>query len=111
MSKPDVVIAGVNVYVAGGSATVVGLASGDDVIVPSSAFFPSLVASLRVASICQGYFDSQRITSIIIPRNAESLCSYCFSCCESLSSISFENDSRLKRIESNAFGSSLSNQS
>jgi hypothetical protein len=36
MSKTYIVIASVKVCVAGGSATVVGLASGDDVIVPLS---------------------------------------------------------------------------
>jgi dTDP-4-amino-4,6-dideoxygalactose transaminase len=51
MSKTSVVVAGVNGCVAAGSATVVGLAPGDDVIVPASAFFPSLAASLGVASI------------------------------------------------------------
>jgi hypothetical protein len=81
------------VCMAGRSATVVGLASGDDVIVPSPAFFPSLSASLRVANIGPDSFEDQSITSIIIPRNAESLCSSCFSDCESFSSISFENDS------------------
>jgi hypothetical protein len=102
MSRADVVIAGVNVRVAAESATFIGLASGD-VIVWSSAFFPSLAASLRVANIDRGSFENQPITSIIIPRNAESLCSSCFADYRSLSSISFENDSQLKRIHSKAF--------
>jgi hypothetical protein len=91
--------------VAGGMVTVVGLASGIDVIVPSSALFPSLAATLRVANIGRGSFKSDPIISIIIPRNVESLCLSCFSFCQSLS---FENDSRLRRIESKAFrGSAL----
>jgi hypothetical protein len=72
MSKAYVVIAGVKVCVVDGSATVVGLVSGDDVIVPSSAFFPSLAASLRVANIGPDSLKSQPIMSIVIPRNAES---------------------------------------
>jgi hypothetical protein len=79
------------------------LASGHDVIVPSSTFFPSLAANLWVANIGRGSFYSEPITSIIIPRDGESLCLTCFSNCQSLSSISFENDSRLKCIESYAF--------
>jgi hypothetical protein len=44
----------------------------------------------------------------LIPRNVEILGSKCFSDCRSLSSIAFESNSRLTRIESNAFrGSSL----
>jgi hypothetical protein len=39
----------------------------------------------------------------MIPFNIEIICSSCFSYCKSLSSISFENDSRLRRIESDAF--------
>jgi hypothetical protein len=99
MSNTYDVVAGVNVCVAAESATVVGLASGDEVIVPSSAFFSSLAASLRVANIGRGSFDNQQI---IIPRNAESLCSSCFSNCGPLSSISSENDSQLRRVESEA---------
>jgi hypothetical protein len=95
MSKTSVLIAGVNVCVAGESVTVVGLASGNDGIIPSFAFFPSLATSVRVASIGRGSFESQGIASIIIPRNAESLCPSCFSNCGSLSSISFESDSQL----------------
>jgi hypothetical protein len=47
MSKACVVIAGVNVCVAAGSVTGVGLASEDDIVVPSSFFFPSRAASLQ----------------------------------------------------------------
>jgi hypothetical protein len=107
MCKVYVAIAGVNVRVVAGSDTVIGLASGD-AIVSSSAFFPSLAASLRVANIRRVSNNSQPITSIITPRNTESLDSLCFSLCGSLSSISFEKDSRLKRIDSEAFyGSAL----
>jgi len=41
--------------------------------------------------------------SVVIPHNIEVLCSSCFSDHFSLSHISFENDSKLKRIESKAF--------
>jgi hypothetical protein len=44
----------------------------------------------------------------LIPKNVEILGSKCFYCCKSLSSITFESNSRLTRIESEAFyGSSL----
>jgi hypothetical protein len=103
MSKTYVVIARIDVYVAPGSATVVGLASGDHVIVSSSAFFPFLAASLRAANIGRRSLDSRPIKWITIPRNVESLCSSCFENCRSLSSISFEDDSRLKLTESKTF--------
>jgi hypothetical protein len=56
MSKADIVIAGLNVCVAERSATIVGRASGDDVIVSSSVFSPSMAATLRVANIGRSYF-------------------------------------------------------
>jgi hypothetical protein len=108
MSEARVVVAGLNVCAAAQWAIVARLASGDDVIVPSSAFFPSLAASLRIFRIGEHSFSGQPIRSIRIPRGVEILCSSCFSYCNSLSSISFENDSRLTRIESGAFyGSAL----
>jgi hypothetical protein len=45
-------------------------------------------------------------STIIISSDIEILGSSCFSSCKSLSSISFESNSRLNRIESNAFSSS-----
>jgi hypothetical protein len=52
------------------------------------------------------------LKSISIPRRVQILCSECFSNCYSLSSISFEIDSELTRIESKAFHVVvLSNQS
>jgi hypothetical protein len=44
-----------------------------------------------------------KATNIVLPRYIEILCSSCCSDCKSLSSISFENDSALTRIESRAF--------
>jgi hypothetical protein len=46
-------------------------------------------------------FSSLR--SIVIPRSIELLCSSCFLSCGSLSSITFESDSSVKRIEAHAF--------
>jgi hypothetical protein len=48
-------------------------------------------------------FDSSGVHSIVIPRSVERLCSCSFANCESLSSISFEIQSRLLQIESHAF--------
>jgi hypothetical protein len=42
----------------------------------------------------------------VIPSTVQILGSYCFLFCKSLSSISFESNSQLTRIESNAFSSS-----
>jgi hypothetical protein len=42
----------------------------------------------------------------LIPRNVEILGSNCLSYCKSLSSITFESNSRLTRIESETFSSS-----
>jgi hypothetical protein len=47
-------------------------------------------------------FSSSSLQSIKIPRNVEMIGSLCFSCCKSLSSISFESSSQLKRIEAAA---------
>jgi hypothetical protein len=44
-----------------------------------------------------------RSSNVEIPSNIEILGSSCFSCCKSLSSISFESNSQLTQIESNAF--------
>jgi hypothetical protein len=49
---------------------------------------------------------SSSLQSIIIPRSVELLCSSCFSHCKSLSSITFESNSWLTRIESSAFSNS-----
>jgi hypothetical protein len=43
------------------------------------------------------------LKSIIIPKSVEVLCKECFSNCKSLTSITFESDSRLQRIEERAF--------
>jgi hypothetical protein len=67
LSKTSVVVAGISVCVTEGPATAVGLGSGDGVIVPSSAFFPPLAASLRVACIGAYSFERRPITLITIP--------------------------------------------
>jgi hypothetical protein len=51
-------------------------------------------------------FSNSSLQSILIPRNVEIFGSQCFSNCESLSSVTFESNSRLTRIESSAFSSS-----
>jgi hypothetical protein len=79
------------------------LGSGSGIIVPSSVFFPSPAAALGVTRINPDVFQSRRITSILILRHIQVLGSSCFSNCELLLSISFEADSELRRIESNAF--------
>jgi hypothetical protein len=56
-------------------------------------------------------FSNSALNSIIIPRHAQILCSFCFAFYESLSSISFETDSELTRIEANASLNSRSIQS
>jgi hypothetical protein len=48
-------------------------------------------------------FSCSSLQSIVIPSSVEILGSSCFSRCESLSSISFESNSRLIRIEPGAF--------
>jgi hypothetical protein len=48
-------------------------------------------------------FSYSSLQSIVIPSNVEILGSSCFRECELLLSISFESNSRLKRIESQAF--------
>jgi hypothetical protein len=48
-------------------------------------------------------FSSSGLKSIIIPSSVEHLCKSCFSCCNSLSSISFETGSNLQRIEESDF--------
>jgi hypothetical protein len=47
------------------------------------------------------YFGSA--SHLIVPRHVETVCSCCFSFCQSLSSVSFQNDSKLKEIGAYAF--------
>jgi predicted metal-binding protein len=109
MSEASLVVAGLRLFVLRGSATATGsdleLESelGSGIILPSSAFFPSRTAALGVTRIGPGAFKTQRITSMSIPRHLQILSSECFSDCNSLSSISFEVNSELTRIESSAF--------
>jgi hypothetical protein len=56
-----------------------------------------------LARIESEVFYESSLESIIIPRNVEILGSNCFSYCKSLSSITFESNSRLIRIELGAF--------
>jgi hypothetical protein len=49
-------------------------------------------------------FSASSLQSITIPRSVQILCSSCFSRCSSLSSIFFETNSQLTRIETRAFG-------
>jgi hypothetical protein len=115
MSEAFLVVAGVTLRVSRGSATVTGsdlkleLSLGDVTIVPSSIFFPSPAAALGVTRIHPRAFHSTRTTSMLVSRHVQIPCSECFSQCESLSSISFETDSELTHIKSNAlsFCSSL----
>jgi hypothetical protein len=51
-------------------------------------------------------FSFSSLQSIVIPNGVEILYSACFSDCESLSSLSFESNSRLTRIESKGFSDS-----
>jgi hypothetical protein len=51
----------------------------------------------------QEAFSFSSLQSILIPSNVEILGSKCFADCGSLSSITFESNSRLTRIESLAF--------
>jgi hypothetical protein len=113
MSEVWVIVAGLGFSVSRGSATAIefDLGSGPDIIVPSSVFFPSLAATLRVTRVVHHLFERTRITWVTIPRHVQILCSYCFPYCKSLSSISFETDSELTHIESNAFYSCSSLES
>jgi hypothetical protein len=59
-----------------------------------------------LAQIDSNAFSESSLQSIVIPSSVEILGSSCFSRCQSLSSISFESNSRLTRIDSTAFSSS-----
>jgi hypothetical protein len=105
MLEPSSVTDGVRLRVSRRSVIVIGsdfeLGSGGRIVVPLSVFFPSQVAVLRMTRIDPDAFQSKRITSLIIPRYVQFLCSSWSSACQSLSSISFETDSELTRIKSN----------
>jgi hypothetical protein len=105
MSEAFSVVAGVRIDVSGRTATAAKLnfGAGGNIIAPSSVFFPCLAEKLAVTQIGDRAFDKASIISITIPRHVQILCSLCFSHCESLSSISFETDSELTRIEAGAF--------
>jgi hypothetical protein len=108
MSEAHLVVAGVRICVSGESVMATGLASGRDFIIPSSVFFPSLSVTLSVTGIGHGAFTQTSINVVTIPRHVQILSSKCFYDCKSLSSVSFETDSELTRIESHAFWSCLS---
>jgi hypothetical protein len=104
MSEASFVVPGVMVCASAGSvtATRLDMGSGGHIIVPSSAFLPSLAATLGVSHLGACAFENTRITSVTIPRHVQILCSKYFSHCKSLSSISFESDSELTRIKAEA---------
>jgi hypothetical protein len=58
-----------------------------------------------VRAIRSRAFSSSSLTSIVIPRTVEVIGPECFRSCESLSSVSSESDSLLRRIESKEFSS------
>jgi hypothetical protein len=104
MSEAFLVVAGVRVCVLGHTATATGLDFGaGDIMVHSSVFFPCLAGRLTVTQIGDRAFEKMLIISIAIPRHVQIFCPWYFSYCKSLSSISFETDSELTRIESKAF--------
>jgi hypothetical protein len=110
-SEACLVVAGVNICVSGESAMATGLVSDRDVIIPSSVFFSSLSATLLASGIGHDAFARRSMNVLAISRHVRILGSYCFSYRNSLSSISFETDSELTRIESMHFQILLSNQS
>jgi hypothetical protein len=107
MSDPSLIVAGVRVYVSGGSLTVAQLEhqsrSRREIIVLFPVLFPSPITTLPVTRIGKMASWGAPITSVTIPCHVQILCSWRFSRCKLLLSISFETDSELTRIESNAF--------
>jgi hypothetical protein len=71
----------------------IALKSDGDIALPSSAFVPLLAATLRVTQIGGRGFPFTPISSIMISRHVQILCSGCFAHHKALSSISFEIDS------------------
>jgi hypothetical protein len=65
--------------------------------------FNDFLMDIRSHELIRNFSTSSRIE---IGRDVEILGSWCFSGNKSLSSISFESDSRLRRIESSAFSRS-----
>jgi hypothetical protein len=105
MSEASLVAAGVRVSVLGGSATAAGLASdsGDDIIVPSSVFLPSLATMLSLTRSGAGAFDRAGIKLIAIPCHVQVLRSVYFLFYQFLLLILFELNSELTHIESTTF--------
>jgi hypothetical protein len=105
MSEDGSIVSVVGAWASGESATTTELhwLSGSDIIVPSSVFFPSSAAALQVTQFNRFTVMGRGITPITIPRHVQILCTSYLSHCESLSSVSFETESALIRIKSNAF--------
>jgi hypothetical protein len=74
----------------------ISIESGNEIFVIENGFLIDILDH----KLIQNFSESSEIE---IGRHIEILGSYCFSSCKSLSSITFESNSRLTRIESKAF--------
>jgi hypothetical protein len=77
----------------------ISIESGNEIFVIENDFLIDILHHKLIRNLSKS-------REIEIGRNIEILGSKCFSCCKSLSSITFESNSRLTRIESEAFSSS-----
>jgi hypothetical protein len=79
MLEVSLVVANIQFRVSPGSAAATGsdldLGSSGDIIIPSSIFFSSPTAAPRVTRIDRPAFQSTQITSILIPRHVQIICS------------------------------------
>jgi serine/threonine protein kinase len=85
-------------------AVAVHLESGGSVSLPSVVLFgPSASDSMPLKELGHKAFQGSEIRSIIISRTVEIISCECFADCEDLTSVAFEANSMLRRIESGAF--------
>jgi hypothetical protein len=91
------------IRVSGDSATVIGMDSGEGIIVPSAIFFAQLSATLKVSVIGRRAFASTRIISITISRHVQSSLFRMLFLLPIPLSAAFKRQSELTIIESRVF--------
>ncbi|MDR0662005.1 MAG: leucine-rich repeat domain-containing protein [Holosporales bacterium] len=103
-SPVSVLVDEIEYRIVGDEAKVCGYRRGKrNVSVSSCVFVPAYGRCCFVTGIAENCFRYTSVKDIVIPGTVQILGSSCFEGCKSLTSVSFETDSQLRRIEVRAF--------